>query len=131
MTWNWAGLVAALLAAVTALYIRLRWRRAPQAFTAMVAVAMCCFVTGAVLGGWVVHLLGASRSRSAPSPGEQPTAAPAQPSPIASSAAIPNLPASTVPPAGYNCGTGRWPVKTLSDEDRDRVNLKPAPSTVA
>jgi hypothetical protein len=33
--------------------------------------------------------------------------------------------------AGYYCGTERWPVKTLSDEDRDRFNLKPLPSTVA
>jgi len=31
MTWNWAALIAALLAGGTALYIRLRWRRAPQA----------------------------------------------------------------------------------------------------
>jgi hypothetical protein len=41
MTWNWAALIAALLAGGTALYIRLRWRRAPQAFTAKVAVALC------------------------------------------------------------------------------------------
>jgi hypothetical protein len=32
---------------------------------------------------------------------------------------------------GYYCGTERWPVKTLSDEDSNRVNLKPVPSTVA
>jgi hypothetical protein len=35
------------------------------------------------------------------------------------------------PNVGYYCGTERWPVKTLSDEDRNRVNLKPVPSTVA
>ena len=34
------------------------------------------------------------------------------------------------PNVGYYCGTERWPVKTLSDEGRKRVNLKPVPSTV-
>jgi endonuclease YncB( thermonuclease family) len=57
MTWNSAAFVAALLAAATALYIRLRWRRAPQAFTAMVAVAACFFVAGAVLGAWSLRFL--------------------------------------------------------------------------
>jgi len=35
------------------------------------------------------------------------------------------------PNVGYYCGTERWPVKTLSDEDRNRVNLKSVLSTVA
>jgi hypothetical protein len=50
MTWNWAALVGATLAGGTAHYMRLRWRRAPQAFTAMVAVAVCYFVAGARFG---------------------------------------------------------------------------------
>ena len=32
MTWNWAALIAALLAGGTALYIRLRWRRAASLY---------------------------------------------------------------------------------------------------
>jgi hypothetical protein len=64
MAWNWAALIAALLAGGTALYIRLRRRRAPQAFTAMVAVAACSFVAGAVIGAWILHLVG-PRARKA------------------------------------------------------------------
>lgn len=52
----------------------------------------------------------------------------------------PNVAASPAPEAapgpantdvGYYCGTERWPVKTLSDEDRNRVSLTPVPATVA
>jgi endonuclease YncB( thermonuclease family) len=41
--------------AAGAVYIRLRWRRAPQAYRAMVAVAGGYLIAGAVLGGWIVH----------------------------------------------------------------------------
>jgi hypothetical protein len=131
LTWNWAALLGALLAGGTALYIRLRWHRAPQAFTVMVAVAVCYFVAGAVLGAWVLHLLGPSAPSSAPRSSDQPpSGAPEQASPVPSAVASPELPVPGVSPSGYYCGTERWAVKTLSDEDRLRVNLKPVPSTV-
>ena len=46
-----------LLLTAGAVYVRLRWRRAPQAYRAMVVVAAGYLVVGAVLGGWVVHLM--------------------------------------------------------------------------
>jgi hypothetical protein len=129
MTWNWLALVAALLAGTTALYIRLRWRRAPQAFTAMVAVAVCYFVAGAILGGWVVRQLGLKTASSAPGlSGRAPVGAPERPLQLPSLAVSPEAAATT--PAGYYCGTERWAVKTLSDEDASKVNLKPVTATV-
>ena len=135
MTWNWAALIAALLAGGTALYIRLRWRRAPQAFTAMVAVAVCFFVAGAVIGAWVLPLLGPAAPIPAPLPSRQPSRAALaspQPSPVPSPLVLPKLPSlGGSPSGGYYCGTERWAVKTLSDEDAGKVDLKPVPSTVA
>ena len=134
MTWNWIALVAALLASATALYIRLRWRRAPQAYTAMVAVAVCFFVAGAVLGAWVLHLLGPNKPSPAPLPSEQPSIAASaspRPSPVPSPLVLPKLPSLGGSPSGYYCGSERWAVKTLSDEDAGKVDLKPVPSTVA
>jgi hypothetical protein len=126
MTWSWAALIAALLAGGTALYIRLRWRRSPQAFTAMVAVAVCFFVSGAVLGAWVLPLLGPGPPSPTPLPSEQPSGAALaspQPSPVASPIA------GFLP--GESCGAERWLVKTLSDPDAGNVNLNPVPETVA
>jgi len=136
MTWNWAALIAALLAGATALYIRHRWRRAPQAYTAMVAVAVCCFVAGAVLGAWVLHLFEPSPPPAAQPPSAQPSITPlatplSSPSPSPSPLALPSLPSLGGSPGGYYCGTERWAVKTLSDEDAARVDLKPVSSTVA
>ena len=128
---NVAALFAALLAVGTALYIRLRWRRAPQAFTAMVAVAACSFVAGAILGVWAMHQSRAKAASSVP-PGlseRLPVGAPKRPLPLPSLAVSPDAAATTA--AGYYCGTERWAVKTLSDEDAGKVNLKPVPSTVA
>ncbi len=100
----------------------------------MVAVAVCYFVAGAIVGAWLVHLFGPKALTTAPQPSEQPSVATLpspQLSPLPSSAALPEVPAPGVSPSGYYCGTERWAAKTPSDEDRDRVNLKPVPSTVA
>ena len=44
----------------------------------------------------------------------------------------PVSPAATAPPAvGVHCGTERWPVKTLSDQDATQVNFTPVQSSVA
>ncbi len=44
-----------LFVAAGAVYIRLRWGRAPQAYRAMVAIATAYLLMGAVLGGWILH----------------------------------------------------------------------------
>ena len=54
------ALLAVVLIGAGALYIWLRWRRAPQAYRAMIALAVCYFAAGAVLGGLVVHFTGAA-----------------------------------------------------------------------
>ncbi len=40
------------------LYVRLHWRRSPQAYRAMIALAACYFVAGSIVGAWVLHLAG-------------------------------------------------------------------------
>lgn len=40
------------------------------------------------------------------------------------------LQAQNAPTCGGRCGTERWPVKTLTDDDRGRVNLTPQETTV-
>ena len=50
-------MIAGVSIAAGALYIRLRWRRSPQAYRAMIAVAVCYLAAGAVLGGWIVRLV--------------------------------------------------------------------------
>src|SRR5262245_19237736 len=115
MTWNWAALVAAFLAGATALYINQRWRRAPQAFTAMVAVAICYFVAGAVLAGWILHLFAPS------APSTVATEAPGASTPsVAIAPAIP-------PTAAISDGTavpGRKFTATVTDVlDGDTVDV--------
>jgi hypothetical protein len=75
----------------------------------------------------------ASGHAEAPGGGPKPTAAaaasaPASPAPEAEATNEQHTESTN---GGEYCGTERWPVKTLSDEDRARVNLKPVPSTIA
>jgi hypothetical protein len=51
-----AIVLAVALVASGALYIRLRWRRSPQAYRAMLVIAACYFVAGSIIGAWVLHL---------------------------------------------------------------------------
>jgi len=85
-TWGTAVAIAALLIAGGALYIRLRWRRSPQAYRAMIAVAAGYAIAGALLGAWVLHVLGPPAVKR----GTETLA------PIA--AASPPLPSSVKPP---------------------------------
>lgn len=92
--WTWVVLIAAILVAGGALYIRLRWLRAPQAYRAMVIVATSYLLAGALLGAWALHLV-------APKPPEiiQPSPSPVGisniPGAVASAgAAVPGLPAN-------------------------------------
>jgi hypothetical protein len=55
-SWKWPVLAAFLLVVVGALYVRLLWRSAPQAYRAMIAAAVCYFVAGSLLGAWVFRL---------------------------------------------------------------------------
>ena len=84
--WTTSVLVALALLLPGALYIRLRWRRAPQAYRAMIAVAACFFVAGSILGAWTLHL-------RAPKPAEIATAGPSASMPA------PPSPAGIVSPA--------------------------------
>ncbi len=54
--WAATGLVALALALAGGLYIRLHWRRSPQAYRAMIALAACYFVAGSITGAWILHL---------------------------------------------------------------------------
>src|ERR1700681_3582125 len=54
--WITAVLTALMLMVSTALYIRVRWQRAPQAYRAMIGVAACCLFAGALPGAGVLHL---------------------------------------------------------------------------
>jgi len=54
--WPSALIAAAALILGGGVYIRLRWKRAPQAYRAMIGLAACYLVAGSLLGAWVVHL---------------------------------------------------------------------------
>ena len=38
------------------LYIRVRWRRSPQAYRAMIWLTACYFVAGSIVGAWLLRL---------------------------------------------------------------------------
>ncbi len=82
LTWTWIVVVALALVVGAALYIRLRWRRAPQAHRAMMVLAACYFLAGSLVGAWVLHLMepspsapvaSASAPAVAPQPANRPT----------------------------------------------------------
>ncbi len=51
-----AAILAFCLGVGIAIYIRLRWKRSPQAYRAMMAVAFSSFISGGLLGAWIVSL---------------------------------------------------------------------------
>ncbi len=63
---NWLILTALVLIAGSGLYVRLRWRRSPQAYHAMIALAVCYFVAGSLTSAWFVHLT--TRNPATPQP---------------------------------------------------------------
>jgi endonuclease YncB( thermonuclease family) len=79
-----AMVVALALVAGGALYVRLRWHRSPRAYRAMIALAACYFVAGALVSAWVMHV-----STPKPAASVAPSAAiiPSTPAPVASAAA--------------------------------------------
>jgi hypothetical protein len=54
-TWTAPILVAAALVLSVALYISVRWRRAPTAFRGMISVAGVCLLAGFLAGVWAFH----------------------------------------------------------------------------
>jgi hypothetical protein len=83
LTWKLPILIAILLVAGGALYIRLRWCRSPQAYRAMIAVAAGYCAAGALIGVWVMHFAlpdndrpAAPRASVAATPAPAPAAAP-------------------------------------------------------
>ncbi len=51
-----AIILAFALVVAGALYIRLRWRRSPHAYRAMIALAVGYFIAGALADGWILDL---------------------------------------------------------------------------
>jgi len=80
-----------------------------------------------ILVAWLAALLivaacgdGSESSTPTASPVSTPTTSPS----------APTLTPSAAPATGDQCGTERWPVKTLSDQDAAQVNFTPVPSSV-
>lgn len=113
MTWGWVVLIALALAVAGAVYIRLRWRRSPQAYRAMTGLAACYFLAGVLAGVWTFHL-------AVPRPAELASTSPTAPiSPVLPGGA--STPASAYLPNHY---TG----KVMSITDGDTIDVALAPS---
>jgi hypothetical protein len=104
--WGIIDLVTVALVLGGALYIRLRWRRSPQAYRAMIVLAACYFVTGSILGAWVLHFV-------SPRSPQFPTASPsiAVPAPATSATGPPLNPQNT------------FSAKVVSITDGDTVDV--------
>jgi endonuclease YncB( thermonuclease family) len=100
--------MAAALILGGGLYIRFRWRRAPQAYQAMIGLAVSYFVAGSLLGAWVLHL-------AIP----KLTAVPATASGIAVPAAS-LVPSTTVQPVNP---LNKFSAKVASVADGDTINV--------
>ena len=90
LTWQSPILIAVLLVAGGALYIRLRWRRSPQAYRAMIAIAAGYGIAGVLIGVWAMHFISpendhpdAPRVSAASTPAPAPAAAPSPEIPVA------------------------------------------------
>ena len=111
VSWASALIVSFALLIGGAVYVRFRWRRAPQAYRAMIGLAACYFVAGSILGAWVLHLV-------SPRPAQFATASP--------SIAVPASAASASNPPN------RFSAKVTNITDGDTVNvLDPGGTTYA
>jgi hypothetical protein len=77
--WSAPALLAAALVVGAAIYIAVRWRRAPAAFRAMGKVAGICFVAGFLAGMWALHV---TDSHLPSMPSEVPPSTPSVPSSV-------------------------------------------------
>ncbi len=109
VTWKSAIVIAAALAVVGALYIRLRWRRSPQAYHAMIGLTVCYFIAGSIVGAWILHLIAPRQSAplaeiatpmgGVPSPAVVPMAPTLEPGSSAPSSAPVSIPPLHYDPA--------------------------------
>src|SRR5271170_5100306 len=119
MSWTYAIVAALALVLAGALYVWLRWRRSPQAYRAMMVLAACYFVAGALAGAWALRL--AAPVSSAHETVEPPAAEP----PRAETLPNPPIPTWVEPPrsepAGLPTEAGRIVVEgaPLSDEETE------------
>src|SRR5438105_1031847 len=67
-SWIWFGLAGVVLAIACGVYVRLRWRAAPSAYRALLAVGILSLVSGGLIGSAAVqrwnHFAGFSESLS-------------------------------------------------------------------
>src|SRR5208282_4141838 len=130
VTWKSAIIVAVVLVVLGTLYIRLRWRRAPQAYRAMIWLTACYFVAGSIVGAWVLHLIAphpnaptvevAATSASVPSPAVVPVA-PTLDAVPASSLPVPIPPLHFDPAHAVLPDPKLTPGDVLSDATKDDV----------
>jgi hypothetical protein len=113
--WGTSTLVALVLALGGALYIHLRWRRAPQAYRAMIALAACYFVAGVIMGAWILRL--------APNPIVPPSQVAPPSATVSPSSATPTLkenysgPSFPIPPLHYDPADAALPDPKLTPGD--------------
>jgi hypothetical protein len=69
--------IALLLVTTGELYIRLRWRHAPQAYRAMIVLALGYFIAGALAATWVLHRAAPRSAELVSTSPSAPVAAPA------------------------------------------------------
>jgi hypothetical protein len=138
--WNAAITVAAASLLFTVGYVLIRWRRSPSALRGMFVVGGACLLSGLLGGVWLFHLATPSSSAISIVPEGKSTTLPSKPILLAQGspqapAAGPTQPATPEPtyvtPYSCNCGSERWPVKTLTDEDKLKVNLAPVVTTIS
>jgi hypothetical protein len=94
--WTWLVFIAAMVIVAGSLYVMVRWRRSPQAFRAMILLAVCYFVAGALAGAWAIHM-------STPSPVEVATREIPRVAPTISP--LPGAPTPVPVAPCINCGT--------------------------
>ncbi len=114
--WQVAFVIAVALILGNALYIQLRWRRSPQAYRSMIALAVGYFVAGALTGALALHLAASKPKVSAAGPS----------APVAESS-----PMVTVPSAAVGQDRDFLPLrnagKVASVTDGDTVDVALAP----
>jgi hypothetical protein len=122
VTWNSGMVIAAVLVFIGTLYIRLRWRRSPQAYRAMIGLTACYFIAGSIVGAWVLHFItlgpGAPTVETAtPSAGVSSPAAVAVAPTLEPGSSLPSSAARVVPPLQYDPSHAVLPDPKLTPGD--------------
>jgi endonuclease YncB( thermonuclease family) len=109
--WGLAAILAVLIVASGALYVRLRWYRSPRAYRAMISLAACYFAAGTLAGMWMMHFATPKLAESvAPSTAVNTSISP----PVASGAAVAPQLANPL---------NRFSTKVVSITDGDTVDV--------